>query len=39
MTRVTMIPFRGRKVKSQGNKVTSQNSFGFEARRAVGGAT
>jgi len=33
----TVIPFRGRKVKGQGNKVTSKNSFRFEARPTAAG--
>jgi len=32
-------PFRGRKVKGQDNKITSQNTFSFEARHTTGGAT
>jgi len=32
-------PFTGRKVKGQGNKVTSQNSFSFAAMPTTGGAT
>ena len=34
-----MTPFRGQKFKGQGDKVTSQNSFSFEARPTADGTT
>ena len=34
-----VIPFRARKVKSEANKVTSQDSFGFYGWHTAGGAT